>query len=76
MSQELLRENLKGCYITIPTMFSDKNLDVDTEAIQNHVRFLLNQGVKLIEVDDLTTGKAIWKFFFRAFLRKDKISTS
>ena len=34
MSQELLRENLKGCYITIPTMFSDKNLDVDTEAIQ------------------------------------------
>ena len=46
MSQKLLRENLKGCYITIPTMFSDKNLDVDTEAIQNHVRFLLNQGVK------------------------------
>ena len=46
MSQELLRENLKGCYITIPTMFSDKNLDVDTEAIQNHVRFLLDQGVK------------------------------
>ena len=35
MSQELLRENLKGCYITIPTMFSDKN-----------VRFLLDQGVK------------------------------
>ena len=46
MSQELLRENLKGCYITIPTMFSDKNLDVDTHAIQNHVRFLLDQGVK------------------------------
>ena len=46
MSQELLRENLKGCYITIPTMFSDKNLAVDTEAIQNHVRFLLDQGVK------------------------------
>ena len=46
MSQELLRENLKGCYITIPTMFSDKNLDVDTQAIQNHVRFLLDQGVK------------------------------
>ena len=46
MSQELLRENLKGCYITIPTMFSDENLEVDTQAIQNHVRFLLDQGVK------------------------------
>jgi dihydrodipicolinate synthase/N-acetylneuraminate lyase len=41
-----LRQRLRGCYITIPTMFRDPDLEVATQAIQRHVGFLLNAGVK------------------------------
>ena len=46
MDASALRDKLVGCYITIPTMFRDPDLEVDTQAIANHVRFLRNKGVK------------------------------
>jgi dihydrodipicolinate synthase/N-acetylneuraminate lyase len=39
------RTRLKGCYITIPTMFRDPDLEVDPQAISRHVRFLIENGV-------------------------------
>lgn len=43
--------NLQGCYVTIPTMFRDPDLEVDLDAIRRHVRFLIEGG--------LTTGNAV-----------------
>lgn len=45
------RDRLRGCYVTIPTMFRDPDLDVDLDAIRRHVRFLIDGG--------LTTGDAV-----------------
>jgi len=43
------RERLSGCYVTIPTMFRDPDLEVDLDAIRRHVRFLIDGG--LVEGD-------------------------
>lgn len=43
-------ERLGGCYITIPTMFKDPDLELDTGAIARHVRWLLAAGI------DTSTG--------------------
>jgi dihydrodipicolinate synthase/N-acetylneuraminate lyase len=40
-----LKTRLEGCYITIPTMFSDKDLDVDLEATRKVVRSMLDRGM-------------------------------
>jgi 4-hydroxy-tetrahydrodipicolinate synthase len=39
------KKRLEGCYITIPTMFRDSDLEVDLPAIRRHVRFLMNRGI-------------------------------
>ena len=39
------RDRLQGCYVTIPTMFRDPDLEVDLEAIRRHVRFLIDGGL-------------------------------
>lgn len=43
------RDRLSGCYVTIPTMFRDPDLEVDLDAIRRHVRFLIDGG--LVEGD-------------------------
>lgn len=45
------RDRMRGCYVTIPTMFRDPDLEVDLDAIRRHVRFLINGG--------MTTGNAV-----------------
>jgi len=45
------RDRMQGCYVTIPTMFRDPDLEVDLDAIRRHVRFLIAGG--------LTTGNAV-----------------
>ncbi len=45
MSFDKARARLRGCYITIPTMFRDPDLEVDENAIARHVRFLREHGV-------------------------------
>jgi len=39
------RRAVVGCYITVPTMFSDPDLELDLPAIGRHVRFLRAHGV-------------------------------
>ncbi len=45
MDRDLLKKKLEGCYITVPTMFRDPDLEVDTAAIQRHVAFLTKRGI-------------------------------
>ena len=49
MDSATRRSRLQGCYVTIPTMFRDPDLEVDLDAIRRHVRFLIDGG--------LTTGQ-------------------
>lgn len=41
-----LKKRLVGCYITIPTMFRDPDLELDLAAIMQHVHFLREHGVR------------------------------
>ena len=45
MNFDALREKLVGTYITIPTMFRDSDLEVDSAAVARHIRFLRSRGV-------------------------------
>jgi dihydrodipicolinate synthase/N-acetylneuraminate lyase len=45
MNREILKKKLEGCYITVPTMFRDPDLEVEAEAIRRHVSFLLARGI-------------------------------
>src|SRR5512134_3001483 len=45
MDFERLRERLRGCYITIPTMFRDPDLELDLPATRRTVDFLLSRGI-------------------------------
>ena len=39
------RQRLEGCYITVPTMFRDPDLEVDLAATKRNVEFLLARGI-------------------------------
>jgi 4-hydroxy-tetrahydrodipicolinate synthase len=41
-----VKDKLVGCYITVPTMFRDPDLELDPVAIARHVGFLRRSGVK------------------------------
>ncbi len=45
MDPAQLRGELEGCYVTIPTMFRDPDLELDLEAIRRHVRWLIDHGL-------------------------------
>jgi 4-hydroxy-tetrahydrodipicolinate synthase len=45
MDFERAKDRLAGCYITVPTMFGDPDLELDPDAIAAHVRFLRRHGV-------------------------------
>jgi 4-hydroxy-tetrahydrodipicolinate synthase len=45
MDGERAKRRLEGCYITVPTMFGDPDLEVDLAAIGRHVRFLRQRGI-------------------------------
>jgi dihydrodipicolinate synthase/N-acetylneuraminate lyase len=39
------RQRLCGCYVTVPTMFRDPDLEVDLAATRRNVRFLIERGI-------------------------------
>ncbi len=45
MDFEKLKQRLEGCYITVPTMFRDPDLEVDLAATRRNVKFLLDNGI-------------------------------
>ena len=46
MSKDKYKELVQGCYVTIPTMVSDPDLELNIPAIKDHVRFQLRGGMK------------------------------
>jgi dihydrodipicolinate synthase/N-acetylneuraminate lyase len=46
MDRETSRSRLRGCYVTLPTLFHDEDLAVDLPAMRRHVRFLIEGGVE------------------------------
>ena len=46
MDRDRARSRLCGCYVTLPTLFRDEDLSVDLAAMQRHVRFLINGGIR------------------------------
>ena len=40
------RRRLCGCYVTIPTMFRDDDLQLNLPAMQRHIEFLFDGGIK------------------------------
>lgn len=45
MDRARARERLSGCYVTVPTMFRDDDLELNLPAMERHVRFLLDGGI-------------------------------
>jgi dihydrodipicolinate synthase/N-acetylneuraminate lyase len=45
MDFERLKKRIEGCYITVPTMFRDPELEVDLVATRRNVAFLLEHGI-------------------------------
>jgi len=58
MDFDRAKEKLGGCYITIPTMFEDSNLDLDLPAIRRHVEFLTGRGINAENAVLLAGGAA------------------
>jgi len=42
---ERLKKMLEGCYVTVPTMFRDPELELDLQAVRSHVGFLKSRGL-------------------------------
>src|SRR5215813_56037 len=45
MDFERAKRRLEGCYITVPTMFRDPDLELDLAATRRNVRFLIENGI-------------------------------
>ncbi len=45
MDFERAKKRLEGCYITVPTMFRDPDLELDLAATRRNVRFLTDHGI-------------------------------
>jgi len=46
VTPEVLKDNLAGCYVTIPTPFRDTgDMPVNEQALRTHVRFLIDAGL-------------------------------
>src|ERR1051326_9433982 len=46
MKSNASRSRLTGCYVTIPTMFRDDDLEIDLDAVRRHVRFVRKGGIQ------------------------------
>lgn len=58
MNSALARTRLSGCYVTVPTLFSDEDLAVNLPGIRRHVRFLLDGGLRTGNAVLLACGAA------------------
>jgi hypothetical protein len=73
MDFERAKKRLEGCYITIPTMFRDPDLEVDHAAIRRHVRFLMDNGFNA-KYGTLLAGGAAGDFSTMTFDERVKVA--
>jgi 4-hydroxy-tetrahydrodipicolinate synthase len=67
------RQRLEGCYITIPTMFRDPDLEVDLKATQRNVAFLRERGITE-KYGTLLAGGAAGDFSTMSFDERLKVA--
>ena len=58
MDREKAKERLRGCYLTVPTMFRDTDLEVDLGATRRVVRYMLDGGFDASNGELLSGGAA------------------
>lgn len=58
MDPTRLIRKLEGCYVTVPTIFRDPDLELDLAAIRQHVRFLKTNGLNAANSVLLAGGAA------------------
>lgn len=58
MDRERAKERLRGCYLTVPTMFRDPDLELDLEATRKVVRHILDGGFDAANGELLSGGAA------------------
>jgi dihydrodipicolinate synthase/N-acetylneuraminate lyase len=58
MDVERAKTRLQGCYVTVPTMFRDPDLELDLAATRRNVRFLLGRGLNETNAVLLAGGAA------------------
>ena len=58
MDVERAKTRLQGCYVTVPTMFRDPDLELDLAATRRNVRFLLGRGLNATNAVLLSGGAA------------------
>lgn len=46
MNRDAVQKRLTGCYVAIPTLFHDADLELNLRGMQRHVRFLLDGGMR------------------------------
>ena len=58
MDKETLKKRLEGCYITVPTMFKDPDLELDLDATRSVVKFMIEHGINSDNAVVLAGGAA------------------
>jgi dihydrodipicolinate synthase/N-acetylneuraminate lyase len=58
MDVERAKKRLQGCYVTVPTMFRDPDLELDLAATGRNVRFLMERGLNAENAVLLSGGAA------------------
>jgi len=58
MDRRRAMQRMEGCYITIPTMFRDPDLEIDLAATRRAVRFLIDRGMNADNATLLAGGAA------------------
>src|SRR3954453_8420311 len=58
MNRQKTQARLTGCYVAIPTLFRDGDLDLNLAGMRKHVRFLLSGGMREGNAVLLTCGGA------------------
>lgn len=67
------RQRLEGCYITVPTMFRDPDLEVDLDATKRNVAFLKRRGITA-KYGTLLAGGAAGDFSTMTFDERVKVA--
>lgn len=58
MNKSDLAQLISGCYIPIPTLFHDNDLELNLRGMQQHIRFLIERGVRTGQSAILVGGGA------------------
>lgn len=75
MTPERLKKRLEGCYVTVPTPFSDdEELPVNEAALRSYVRFLIDAGLTE-DYATLLAGGAAGDFSTMTFEERERVAS-